>query len=887
MDFENNGQNVTNFMNKIKKQAKRLFQLSKTTQNNLEIKSLSQAQEILAQINGYPNWHALEEHTSNSKCILIKKTNELIINLEKHEYSNLYYYETESTISTFFRVTALKGKVEDVQNVIQSFNNLLSFELNMGFHEMSLIFEQKNKKYNTENSYSLYEVSKSFNLNEEEAKKLFYIDKGNSKPFEENNFTIYIILTTPIKYRTEHINICLNILNNYNYHSNDLYVESIPYLEKEDLENFQLKNGTINKELKYSLFENTIGTKNVKENNKILINKWIYLLNYLYEKKIGFLFKYNLINNKFIYEFENYQSDKDLIDRIILSAIKTNIFIEEDLKYLSKLDFNYVINEEKSGLSLKSQLNNRVFNYNHNSSIRTSHIDLIYGKPGSGKSLLNNMIALSSILEKDLKNIPIMSIIEIGGSYQGMLNIIKNILPVEMKHIVQQYKIDNTPEYSINLFDLPLGKRLYDEEDIQRILPVIMSLFSTTEGITEGITGYLKNCLSLLNELNHKYYVPQENLNIDKALENLKFKTDKDTTWWNVVDFLFKNELPELALKAQRYATPVLSDILSLLTNRTLLNVYLKVLVETGENLPTYVDRILKDFIRKYPYLNKSTKFELGETKIACFDLDKVFVYQGKDMPHYWFGLILNLTSHKLMNINNVMKNYPYNWNKNWVNYLKEYKIEEVYEYYNDQKIKDELKLNKKIIIDELHRFSYKVNNLEQISVLLRESRKNNIAISLSSQLLKDLRPIMDYVTAFFTTQTENDGRETIDILKEAGFSNNEIELMKKTKFLSWSIKLNTNRGKIFDIVTLEVPDNLILALSSLSEDILIKNELIKQNTYFEMLDKSVNYLNKKKLKNFRPYLSFRPYFYEQLENNKTFEEIKKELILEINKMSL
>ena len=83
MDFENNGQSATNFMHKIKKQAKRLFQLSKTTNNNLEINSLSKAQELLAQINGYPDWHALEKHISNSKIILQKENENKRIELKK------------------------------------------------------------------------------------------------------------------------------------------------------------------------------------------------------------------------------------------------------------------------------------------------------------------------------------------------------------------------------------------------------------------------------------------------------------------------------------------------------------------------------------------------------------------------------------------------------------------------------------------------------------------------------------------------------------------------------------------------------------------------------------------------------------------------------------
>lgn len=863
MDFENNGQNTTNFMSKVKKQAKRLFQLSKTNQSNLQIKSLSQAQEVLAQINGYPDWHALESHIVKSKTILVKNVDEARINLERYEYGNLHYYQTEETITTFLRVNSLPGKVEKLQKIIENFNDILSFQLNMGIHGMSIIFEQKNRKYDKESSYSLYEVSKSFNLSESEAKKLFYIDKSNSKPFDENSLTVYIIITTPIKHKKEHFNICLNMLDNYN----DLAIESIPYLDKEQLENFQLKNGTINKELKNSLFQNPIAATNIKETNKIIINKWVYLLNYLHSEKIGFLLKYSLINEEIIYEFENYNSDKELIDSIILSAIKTHIFVEQELNYLTKPNFNYIMNEDKSGLSLKSQFSNKIFNYNDSSDIRTSHIDLIFANPGYGKSILNNMVALSSILGKDLNNLPKIGIIDVGPSYQGMISLIKNILPVEMKHMVQQYDISNSAEYAINLLDLPLGKRIYEYEDITRIVQVIISLFDKTESLSE----YLHTCLSFLNELSPKHYTINENLQIDKTLEKLSFIAGSETTWWNIVDFLFVQGLPDLALKAQRYATPIISDIIFLLSKPTLIDIYGQVKSETGETLIKYVSRNLTDFTNNYPHLNQTTKFELGQTKIAYFNLNNICDLNPSQ--YYWFGLILNLTTHKLIEIKYTTKNYPQHWNEDWKNYLNKSTLKYVYEYYNNSNGRDNWKITRKIIIDEFHRFSNNYHSLEQVTILTRESRKNNISISIATQSLKNLTPIIDYVTAFFTTGIRN---ENSDILKNAGFENNEIELMKKTKFLSWAIKLKTNRGKIFDIVKLEIPVYLGFALSCTSEDILVKNELMKKNTYFGMLNKSVNYLNKNKL------ISFKIYFERELQNKVPFEKIIKQLINEI-----
>ena len=51
----------------------------------------------------------------------------------------------------------------------------------------------------------------------------------------------------------------------------------------------------------------------------------------------------------------------------------------------------------------------------------------------------------------------------------------------------------------------------------------------------------------------------------------------------------------------------------------------------------------------------------------------------------------------------------------------------------------------------------------------------------------------------------------------------------------------------------------------------------MKKNTYFEMLDKSINYLKKNNITNFKVY------FEKEIQNQKTYEDIVKYLTNEIN----
>lgn len=874
MDFDNNGQDMTNFMHKVKKQAKRLFQLSKTHSNNLEIHSLSKAQEILAQINGYPDWHAFEKTVASKKSVLTKQDSDTSLELKRLDdfYGNLYFLETEQYVTTFLRANSVPTTIGKIQEKMLSFHNLFSFEINMNLHDVSVVIDQKNKLFKNDSGYNLYNISQSFDLTEEQARSLFLIDKSVFSPVDDNDLTVYIIITSSIKNKKEHINLCLSMLSNYN---SQLQLESIPKIDTQTLTYFQLEQGKSDEKLYESLFIPTGSSKNNEENIKKLITKWVYLLNFLVDKKISFIVKYSLTNQTFRFDFPDYEKNKDLLDSFISSVIKTIHFSEQDLKYISKTSFNYIETKETEGLSLKSQITGQIFNYNDNSNIRSHHIDLIYGKPGSGKSILNNMIALSSVVNKTANNIPNIAIIDVGPSYTGVIQLLKNIFPVEIKHQVQQFDIENSEKHTINPFDLPLGKRIYDYYDCGRISNILLNLFEKNE----TLPSLLSSAIEGFNNSVAKVYIKNNDVHIDKALEKLNFNTNNTTSWWEVVDILFINDLPQLALKAQRYATPTLVDLIDNLQSEKIREIYKNVTVSTGETLIQYVGRILLDITQIYPFLCEKTNFELGDTKIAYFNLDKVYNIQtrfnNKLIQDYWFALILNLSTYSLMGMNNYeYTGLDYKWKNTWQSYVNTEKLSDVYQFYNEKKVGSRFIANK-LIIDEFHRFSHSEHNVEQLTITVREGRKNNTSISVSTQSLNDIRYIIDYATSFFIS--EHSDKDT-KILEDYGFEKNELDIVKRIKFPNWAVKIKTNRGKIFDIVKLEMPPMLKFAFSTTSEDILIRNELIKKHGYFTTLEKASKYLIREKIKAH----SFKILFEQLKEQNIPQEDIVKNILQEI-----
>lgn len=831
MDFENNGQDVTNFMLKIKKQAKRLFQLSKNHANTLEIDNLSKAQEIIAQLNGYPDWHALEKHVSgiNNSHKLVIKNNKNQISFESEQ--NIYFNKEDDCFVSYLRINALPSRIEEINKKLTEFNDLFSFQLNMGIHNVDIIGEQVNRAYEPNKEYLLCQISKNFKLTEEEIKRLFLIDKPSTKQVSENDLTLYLVVKTPIKYKEEHINICLSMLSTMNY-GNSIVIESVPYMDREQWKKFQFKEAISDAKINNSL----LYTNEHSVTPTMLITKWVYLLNFLQSKKIDFTFKVSLLDKKLVYSFN--EKDKELIQAVITSILKTTSFIEQDFKYLVKPNFNYIEEKTTNGLYFKSLLHNKLFNYIQDSTSRTSHSDFIYGKPGVGKGMLNNLITLSSILNKDIEKMPNIGIIDIGSGYQEMLNLIKNVLPTEYQDKVMQVDIDNDSKYSINPFDLPLGKRKYDEADIARIVKILLPLF----GETEHKDVYLSHLIEQFNYMVPRRYdkgINREiNKQIDNTLDKLGFIIDVQTTWWEVVDFLFLKGEDQLAQKAQRLATFTLSDLLSVSADREILYTHLK--AHTGETMKAYFSRVIHEVMRKYPCLNQPTQIDISSAKIVCFNLDKVCSFKEKEIQNYWFNLVLDLIKTQLVGFNAYAmdREYPTHWKEDWKTYLKHDNVENIYSYYNYSKNYKLMNFNK-IVIDEYHRFSNQMMN-EHIIDLLRESRKNHVGITITSQSLRGLDYLKDYISGFFISQiTEHEEKELISL----GFDKNETTLMRKLKLSEWAIKINTNRGGIFDIVKLEVPSELLMALSTTTEDVAIKKELMKTHTYFEAIHKLKNYL--------------------------------------------
>jgi intracellular multiplication protein IcmB len=378
------------------------------------------------------------------------------------------------------------------------------------------------------------------------------------------------------------------------------------------------------------------------------------------------------------------------------------------------------------------------------SSEQTTWIDLIYARPGSGKSVLSNTLNLALCLAGGLQRLPRIAIIDIGPSSSGLISLLREALPVEHRHWVAYHRLRMTADYSINPFDTQLGCR-YPTPQERSFLVNFLTLLTTPLGATKPYDAISDMAGLVIDELyknladDEKPYPYTAGIEpiVDGILEEMGFIPDQHTTWWEVTDALFISGFPHEAMLGQRYAMPLLADAAAICRTPIIEDLYGKIIAPTGETLINAFARMISSAIREYPILSRVTRFDLGEARVVSLDLDEV-AKSGGDAADRQAAVMYMLARY-------VLARHYYLSEENMGAIAKQYRD------YHKRRIAELREDPKRIVFDEFHRTSKAKAVRDQVIVDMREGRKWNIQISLLSQSLDDFDEIMvEFATAIY-----------------------------------------------------------------------------------------------------------------------------------------
>lgn len=495
----------------------------------------------------------------------------------------------------------------------------------------------------------------------------------------------------------------------------------------------------------------------------------------------------------------------------------------------------------KKGSVLFLSPDNKLMPYQPGSSEQTTWIQLLFAKPGSGKSVLMNVTNLALCLAPGIDRLPRIGIVDIGPSSSGLISLLKEALPLEKRHLVQYYRIRMTEEYCINPFDTQLGCRFPTAEEKAFLNNLLLLLVTdpNKERPEDAMTGLVQAIVEDMYQKTSERGSPKRydigvDRKVDDAVEKIQLKTDEKTTWWEIVDELFKAHLPHEAMLAQRHAVPLLSDAASSAQDDKIRDLYSKVTVSTGETLVQYFNRSVTDALNQYKILGRPTVFDIGEARVISLDLDEVAKSGGvqADRQTAVMYMLARYILGKDFKIGpDTVNEMPYPPHMT----VPEGIPEEAYKAYHKKKIEDCKEDYKRLCFDEFHRTSKSQMVREQVIIDMREGRKWNLDVTLASQSLKDFDETMkSFATGIFIMDggNEKDIKELIDTFgmedpaEQYYLSKGRVHGPRSGRPGVFMAKFITNSGKYTQLLSAHIGSMEMWALSTTTEDVAVRTRL-------------------------------------------------------------
>ena len=361
--------------------------------------------------------------------------------------------------------------------------------------------------------------------------------------------------------------------------------------------------------------------------------------------------------------------------------------------------------------------------------------ELIYGLPGQGKSVLMNALGLAFTLQGGQAQLPLSAVIDIGPSSSGLISLVREALPAERRHEAGWFPLRMTSEHAINPCDTQLGCRspLPAERAFLTNLLGLMVTPAGDAGVPDGMRELLGPALTGAYAMRSDKvagaepnpYTQGRDGDVDAAIAEAGLRLPDKPLWWDVVDLLFEAGAVEAAARAQRYAVPVLKDLLASVREPAVQGLVGEARYGNGgETVTQAFIRILTALSGDWPVMFSPTVFDVGGARLAAIDLAEV-APQGSAEADRQSAAFYLLARHALTR----------HW---WIGEDALASIPEPYRDWHAARLRNIRESPKRLCYDEFHRTAGAPAVRAQVERDVREARKLRVRLALASQRLED-----------------------------------------------------------------------------------------------------------------------------------------------------
>ena len=507
------------------------------------------------------------------------------------------------------------------------------------------------------------------------------------------------------------------------------------------------------------------------------------------------------------------------------------------IQALSMCPLNRPASPWKTGSVVMRTECGKLFPIELGSSDQNAHIESITSSSGGGKSLLLNVLNNAEIHAAGRVRLPLITVIDVGPSSKGLIQLIRDSLPEERKNQAIYLKLQNSLSFTVNPFDTQLGARkptIKEKEFLVNLLSLMCSDVKTKSAPTDVIRA-----ADMLVEIAYQFcandasaekYIPSVQVHIDDILKMPSIREQRSDTWWKtalwyeIAELLFENNYIDEAILAQREAVPTLGTISASLNDLRFKQNFGSATVGR-ESLIDFMSRCFTTAASRYKIFTGRTTFSIGsETRVISIDLNDVInksTEQGKLDTAIMYMFARQLAAKNYFLSEDII--FPILSNDRFIPY--------------HQARIDDIKQERKVIAyDEFHNTGKQEAFVDTVVKDGREGRKWGVRTVVVSQFLNDFPDdlLNSLTTMYLMAHSPDDEKILRDKFKisETIITQYRRKVTGGAKHNKGSDFLNiikTQQGTVAHILTHTVGAHELWAFSTKPQDIAIREKLYEQ----------------------------------------------------------
>lgn len=472
------------------------------------------------------------------------------------------------------------------------------------------------------------------------------------------------------------------------------------------------------------------------------------------------------------------------------------------------------------------------------SSKQTTWITLFVGTPGSGKSVMMNTLNFASAITPSTAGgsepvLPRISILDIGPSSAGLISLVQESLPAELRHLVVFQKLKMNRDNTVNVFDTHLGMRKPTAADRQFLGNFINLICGDgNQPPSAPMRGLIGASIDRafedkMDDKSPNRYLPDDEPRVDRVLHDLGFETGEGTIWWEVVDFLMANGHLMEAEIAQRHAVPQLSDLVTAALSDQVQSLYGKAMdSETGQPMTESFMRMISEVVRDYAILSGHTRYGIGSARIVAMDLMEV---TGRGAG----ATALKQTAMMYMLARQVTTRDFFLDEVEFRNAVRDGVMPRIYLDHHVDRARQNLQVPKIICMDEFHRTGNNPSVTDQVMQDGREGRKFNVDLRIASQLIEDFpKPIIEIASGLIVCNAGSEN--SINVMDEMFTLSDSERAVIRNNLRGpgpngapfWAMFRMKGEGQVRQELNLTLGPAEIWAFSTTAEDVTLRSRL-------------------------------------------------------------